>query len=399
MIWTVLENAATPLDGFEPAWLPDDAFEYLKVSLRDGQVIVEPGPYSGAVLLANGDTLHITPRAGTAAFGRMLLVGEGLADALQKMGGLTKFGLTNDSGDWGVALARAFARHLLTIDALSPLPSRVRQRSRGEIAVGRVFALQTITSLHRREAKPVHYSRKARTLDNPEQRVLGRAARTIASDPALSPEERRASMSWAVKFGFAFTPADLIEVLTRVRRGHYFGPRSYYHPALLTANILLGVGGLGLSNAPNLLAESLVTNTSTVFEKYVRGLLGAALGKEGYVVRKGHEPTPTLFTDGSIAMTPDVVISSGKGTELVIDAKYKPSPDLSAGDCYQMYSYLNGIGTKTGAIVSAAPASVHASSTPLRTADGRVVYDIRLPLDGATETEEWFVSRVRGLLP
>jgi hypothetical protein len=398
VIWTITEQAATPLDGFDAAWLPESAFEYLKVSIRGGRVTIDSGPYSGAIYLLNGETLHIAPRAGAKAFGRMLLVSEGLADALEKSGGLASFALTNESGRWGPALARSFVRHLHNIEAESLRPARLRTKTRGEVAAGRIHALKTVVALHRREPKPVHFSLSMRTVDTPEHRVLGRAARTIAGESALDLTERNTALAWASRFGGSFLPSDLEEVVGRVRRGQYFGPRSYYQSALLTANVLLGVGGMGLANRPDLAAECLVTNTSTIFEKYIRHLLSSSLSPWGYVVRKGTEPPPSLFTDGSISMTPDVVISNSQGIRAIVDAKYKPSPGLDAGDCYQMYSYLSRMGVSRGVLVSAARTDRKPSSTLLRTPDGRSLYDVRMPLDGEPTTEAWLLSHIHGLL-
>jgi 5-methylcytosine-specific restriction endonuclease McrBC regulatory subunit McrC len=403
--WSIRESSANEVDGFQIAWLPPRAYEYVSPklkTLRDGKIKIEleAGPYVGTLPLTNGDMLRILPRVGERAFWRMLLFSENVPEAVcREFDQLSEVSHAEMGGaSWESLLARSFFIQLLTIEKNSLRSNRVKVSGRLAGARGQVRLLPTIVALKRREPLPVFCTYKERTYATPEHRVLAAAARRLLSLGIVDGGHRAVAIRWARQSVGAFSLRELTEVMSSIRTERYAGARSYYVAALTMAGLVLAQAGISFDEEQNVASEALMTNMRTLFERYIRSIVRNALSDEGFVVEKREDHTHTLFEDGTCALLPDVLISDAKGVRLIVDAKYKIDKPVEEADYYQIAAYLAGYGVSQGILVMPTADEQPRSTISRRTYSGFQIREMRVSLNDWLGTEALVREEVRQLL-
>jgi len=403
--WAITESTVTFLNGFDIAWLPDQAYSYVTPQLKHTKgnhvlVGLESGPFVGAIPLSNGDILRIGPQAGEKALWRMLLLSEGLAGQLEKeFESFIEISYTDAGiGSWMALLARAYFEQLRLIEKSSLRSERVLVKRRLVSARGRVQLIPTIISLEKHESLPVHARYRERTFQTLEHRVLGTAARRLHDIGFVEPGSKAIALRWASHAAGRLKQTELRDVVAALRNRQYTGSRSYYIPALLMARLLLVEAGISFDDEHTVSSEVLLTNIRTLFEKYVRGILQKALYDKGFVVDKQQEHPRSLFEDGTCKLIPDVLVSDVGGVRLILDAKYKIDKEVTEGDYYQMTTYLNRFGISTGVLVFPSLSTTNGTLKTRRTVSGLMVHEIRLPIDNWKATEQFLTVEVQRLL-
>lgn len=114
----------------------------------------------------------------------------------------------------------------------------------------------------------------------------------------------------------------------------------HYADALRTARIIIADLGISLRTHKGMaLMPSILIDMADVFEGYVRRLLCDGIQTDGvHVVKDGNKGAPVgastpLYTDFTARgtnpkATPDIVVLRGTAVPIVLDAKYKPAPNL-----------------------------------------------------------------------
>jgi 5-methylcytosine-specific restriction endonuclease McrBC regulatory subunit McrC len=391
MIRLVREGSVSWLPGLPAEALPHPLPGGIQLVLRRGVLGLDVQGVVGAFPLANGDTLRIVPKIGTANFLRLLFRAEGSQMELERdFEQVVEYAL-DDEENAGALVARQLLVHTTEIRRRGPLQGRVKRQVHSPYAVGQVDCVSTALRLATRRPDPVACRVKVRTLNIPENRVLSEAVVRVAT--ALSEVEgamlSTTSSGWLAKFPRA---VDLGSDLDKVERGfscsRYGGPRDYYRRALTLAQIVLGWSGLGYSDGATVEGDAILLNTAAVFEKYLRNAIGRALAPQGYVVTKGSGST-SLYADGSYGLEPDIVISRGGRNLLVCDAKYK-SPD--AADHYQVHAYLVAYGLRRGLILAPRREGDSVAIVERITGEGRIVWEAYLPISDLAATEAFLAS-------
>lgn len=375
MNWSAVESRVTLLPGFDPAWLPSGAFQYLHIIRRDGVPGLDVGPYVGTIPLNNGDTLRLTPKCGEMPFLRMLLSCESLfSEARTTFDRFSKYSSGND-GDFSKLVRQAFIESIEVILATSLRPERRKVTRVASYAMGAVVPTATAFRLQGRLEPPVVSQASEKTLDTAENRVLSAAAlsaRRMSQD--LGKPEQQVIEDWLRRCRHhVMHPGDLAEVARLILRGQAGGSRGYYVPALNLARVILGQIGLTQNSEGPLLADSLIINTPTLFEDYVRNRIRVAYQDKGLLVRKGSLAGRYLYLDGSYQMIPDVTIWRAEKLLLICDAKYK---EVDQSDHYQMLNYLEEFGVGVGILI------FPGTGEPRRkkTATGRAVIELPIPI-------------------
>ena len=166
--------------------------------------------------------------------------------------------------------------------------------------------------------------------------------------------------------------------------GRYGGARDYYKRTLMLARIVLGNAGIGFSEATTVLGDAVLLNTPDIFERYLRNVISDAYSVGGYIVTKSGVGVTSLYTDGSFELQPDIVISKDGATILIADAKYKTP---TAGDHYQLHTYLKANGIKRGILLAPLYEGSKVLVKEYATADKVVVREVFLPMEDLNTTE------------
>lgn len=396
--YELLDNTGKQHLGFSPDRLPSWADRYLSVQLEKGgrHPVATTGPYVGAIPLSGDGTLYLLPRAGRIAFTRMILVADGLDDAYVEDAEVDY--QASDSGySWLRLLARPFVRRLRHIERESLSFTREGRTERLTRVRGRVLPLPTALAIARRSSRPVVTDYRIRSYHTPEHRMLATAAARLLRDGlVIDRVDRETAIRWANRFGNgAATEADRLRVVARLRTNGYEGPRDYYGPTLVLANLILTQTGLGRNAADSVRAGSVMLNVNTLFERYVRRLLGLAL--DGFQVGKAKATVgdlEPLYQDGAVLMDPDVVVVGPDQRRVIIDAKYKPG-GFTAENHYQMSAYLRGYGAPVGILVRPDFGGGSAARSLRSTKDGQRVIELTVSLDRPVEAERLLVHTVR----
>jgi 5-methylcytosine-specific restriction endonuclease McrBC regulatory subunit McrC len=367
---------------------------------RGDIIALEAGPSVGAIPLLNGDVLWIVPRAGQNTFSRMLIVSEGLDDAIKdEIDGEAT--LSSDAGPVSLesALARPFLARLRGIEKLSLDSGRQKIYERRSSARGRIEPLSTTLDLAKRTSRPVHCSYHRRTFDTPEHRVLGAAAMRLFSLGAVPGELQATAYRWGSFVAVRrLAIGDLRHVVAGLSRGSYSGFRAYYIPALTLARLILSHASLGFGAGNLVPTQTILTNVPLLFERYVRRLIASELSLHGIVVEKieGGARARRLFMDGSGDLLPDILVSKQGRTVLVADAKYKPGRSIDADNYYQLRTYLRAYNCNKGMLVLPCSSSETVSSAVRRVFwDGMELHEVRLALENTAESENFLLEYVR----
>lgn len=403
-MWKITDSTTTYLPDFDLRWLTPQSARYITphISTRVGgptTVALEAGPYVGILPLANGDTLYIEPRAGAQVLARMLSVTSRLdASVRTEFEDFARLGIgESDPVSWLRLLVRSYARQLRVIEAESLRSERVEVTFRRHAAKGRVLIAPTLLSLARHEERPIHCHFRAKSYETSEHRVLAAAAATVLTT-RISGDTVGTLKRWAGQIRGQLNPTDFRNIVRRLNAGTYAGSRSYYIPALVMAQLILAQGGFNMASEYSVTGEAILTNMYILFEAYVRITLRNALSDLGYLVEKLETGAPTLFTDGTAELKPDVIISNARGYRLLLDAKYKFDETILPADYYQMAAYLFGYRVSGGMIVRPAVALKSSGVTTRHLAHGGTVHELSLGLLNLESAENALTAAVKQVL-
>lgn len=389
MIRQAKEGEVTWLPGLDASDIPHPLPKGISVHLRRGELGLETQGLVGAIPLLNGDTLQIVPKIGRVNFFRLLFKAEGFQPDLEReYDAFVSYSVEEDEN-----IDSVVARHLMfsaaEIMKRSPQQGRVRCRRQGMFAAGQIDVISTALNLACRTEEPVTYFIRERTLDIPENRVLteaiGRA--WLILDQTDRFELRSIQERWRSRFPRSEDlDADLEHVEQGFASGRYGGARDYYRRALMLAQIVLGSNGLGLSDSTPVEGDAILMNTADIFEKYLRNVISETYSGAGYVVTKGGVGVTSLYTDGSFELQPDITISRDGRMLLIADAKYKQP---TAGDHYQMHTYLAVNGIKRGLLLAPLYDGNKVVVREYSTTNKTVVREVYLPMGDLMLTEEF----------
>jgi McrBC 5-methylcytosine restriction system component len=387
--WEILDSQSTELVGFDISWLPAKAYSYVTPRVegtldRVERVYLEAQPYVGALPLKNGDTLYIVPRAGRDSFSRMLLLSEGLDDAIRdEFEDLVRLGYqTEESLSWTHLLAHPYLHRLRLIEKLSLMPGRIHRGERKTYAQGRVLVPSTLVSLARNEELPVHCQFRDKTYATIENRTLATAVLALHGLGAIDAGHTSLAARWLRLANGRWVSSDeLRQVMVGLQSRRYVGPRSYYIPALLMARLILAQAGIVLQEERAVEAETLLINMPILFERYVRRVIANTFSGQGYVVEKRTRArAPELFLDGTAKLEPDIVISDASGVRLLADAKYKTRDEIGSPDYYQMCAYLDRFSADKGMLILPHSSRTKTTLVKRELFSGKQIYELRLPL-------------------
>ena len=386
----------------EISWLPGLTLHHLPQALPTGIYVhakgallgLEAQGVAGSIPLRNGDTLQILPKVGQVNFLRMLFLAEGRQGRLRRdYDDFVAFSVDEDES-LNFLVARQLIASAARILHQSPMVGRIERKGRGAFAVGRLDPVKTALNIAARKSAPVEYTRRERTLDTAENRVISEAL--VRAQSSLLPADREmydpVILKWHRKFNRSNRiKDDLHEVEEGFSSSRYGGPRGYYHRALMLSQIVLGSFGVGLGEASLVEGDAMLLNTADVFERYLRATIASRYAAEGYVVSKGGGAMQSLYTDGSYEITPDIIIQKDGKTVLIADAKYKTP---SSSDHYQMNAYLGVMGTSKGILLAPAMGKHKVYARAYATGRGCFVHEAFLPMADLKATEAFLSSLV-----
>jgi 5-methylcytosine-specific restriction endonuclease McrBC regulatory subunit McrC len=404
--WYIYDNQTTDTLGFNISWLPTQVYNYVKPRIKQRRstlpdIALDAGPYVGAIPLINGDTLYIIPRVGKESYSRMLFVIEGIEDSVNKeFEQYVKLGYGGNSDTiWTSLLARPFIERLRLIEKESLSTTRINTQKQLRYITGKVKVVNSLLSLKRNDEFPVHTSIRETTPLNLENRLLSTASAALLKVKAIDKPHRNIAIRWArLAERNYITSRELAQISVGIKNHRYTGSRSYYVSGLVMAKLILSQTGLSLESHDNVDSESVITNFSDLFEKYIRVVVAKALTPCGFVVEKREHNLPTLFTDRTCELKPDILISKNGQTKLIIDVKYKPKNFIASSDYYQMNTYLENFDISKGMLVLPNHSQSEFSLTQRQTLHGRQIFELRLPLSDWDTCEKTLVSSVERLL-
>ena len=400
MIWYATEGELSWLSGVSYADLPQPLPSSIVVRLRPGataeaDVGIVPQGVVGAIPLRNGGTVQILPKIGMVNFFSLFMRAGGVVGDLRREFDEFVSYSAVDEPNIGSLASRQLLFAVADILRLSPQVGRVKRRHEGVFAAGRLDARATAFNTATRRQNPAVYWMRDRTYDIPENRVLTEA---IIKSLMMLPLEDREELAvvhdrWLSRFPRSGNiESDLERVGRRFELGQYGGSRDYYRRALMLAQVVLGGFGLAFGERTVVEGDALLLSAANVYERFVRNVIAGSHSESGYVVSDGRAWALSLYADGSHELLPDIVVASGGVVMLVADAKYK-EPD--AADHYQMYTYLHATRVDVGLLISPGFNSDQVHSKRFLATDGKVVWEIFLPLSNLSATEEFLQGLVR----
>jgi 5-methylcytosine-specific restriction endonuclease McrBC regulatory subunit McrC len=381
VLWNVTECSFNFLSGFELEWLPDGLPYQIKQFRSGGRVGLEIDTLVGSIPLKNGDTLQILPKAGTANFLRMLFEASFADDAVTAtVPGVAAY-QSSEELTLAILVARPFVNTLGVIAANSFQFNWKRNIERDSFLAGDVELMQTVVGLRTRSERPFVFHRNRRTYDTAENRTVVTAAMIVAREfeRVLTSQDRSFLKSFIHRLALApATQADVERVKTNIKLGAYSGARGYYKVALRLALIILGQQGFRQGERAELNAEPVLFNSAAIFEEFVRNAIARTYQQRGLNVRKGFFPPLSLFKDGTISLSPDIVIARDEYIKLVADVKYKIG-SVTAADYYQMHAYAKRVSAKFAVLFCAAENSAPSSVQRASNLDVAII-EVMLPL-------------------
>lgn len=404
--WEIFDTTSSRLIGFDPTWLPSEAYHYVSPQIRTHrehlpEVWLEAKSYVGTIPLLNGDVLYIVPRIGRDTFSRMLLKTEGLDQSIRdEFDEISRIGLQEQENmPLLKLLARPFLEKLRQIEKLSLMPGRERVSSRQNYVKGRVLIAPTLLELSRQTDRPIFSVYKARTYVTLENRTLATAVAALSAIGLIPEAHIKLATRWLEMVeGDFIHPSELRRVSMQLERKKYTGSRQYYISALLMAKVILSQSGIRLGENQEIASEAILTNLPLLFERYVRMVIGDAFTPRGYVVEKITQGARPLFLDGSCRLQPDILISDTRGFRLIADTKYKLGTTIDPSDYYQMYTYLEAFKVDVGLLIL--PADAFGTPTLMRRdlPIGKHMLELRLPIDAWEDAEALIIETVGNTL-
>ena len=393
MIHQTIEDKVTWLTGVSHADFPQPWPSSISIAVRSTGIGVEPHGVVGAVPLLNGDTIQILPKIGRISFFRLFVAAGGLQQELEReFEEFVPYTIDDESNIDSLVARQLFisARDILR---RSPQIGRALRRRNGSFAKGRIDARATAYNLSARRREPVVFSTRERTYDIPENRVLTEAL--VRALPLLTDPDREdlepICHRWLSLFARSSDIlSDLESVGHSFARMQYGGSRDYYRKPLMLAEVVLGSSGIGIGQDALIEGDSVLLNTATVFERYLRNVIARTHSGFGYVVSAGTASTASLYTDGSRRIIPDIIVSRDDSVRLIADAKYK---DPTSSDHYQMYAYLHVMDVEVGLLLTPSFAGQCVVSRKFTSPDDKSIWEIGLPLSNLEATEA-FLARL-----
>lgn len=389
MIRLAKEGDITWLYGLHPSDIPHPLPKGISVHIKQDTVGLEIQGLVGAIPLLNGDTLQIIPKIDRVNFLRLLFKAEGVQHDLEReYDDFVEYFVDNDNNIDSI-VARQLVVSASEILNRSPKQGRIKRRNEGVFAAGQIDTVATALNIACHKNNPVVYSLREKTVNIPENRVITEAL--MRSWPMLGDVDHKNFKPilerWLSKFPRS---TDLAEDLNHVEQGFasgkYGGPRGYYGKALMLSQIILGSNGLGFNEGAVIEGDAILLNSADIFEKFTRNTISEAYSSLGYVVTKGGVGVNSLYTDGSFDLQPDMVISKDNQIILIADAKYKKP---TAGDHYQMHTYLAVNGVKRGMLISPLFAGNDLEIKEYSTANKMIIREVYLPMSDLAATEEF----------
>jgi len=354
----------------------------------------------GSIALGDGSTLQILPKIGQVPFLQMMLRGlEAPRDIALDLGESLDpvvYGMDAGSG-FGWLVARRLFVGIEELMRFGLATGRSTKVLRSSTSRGRILPLQTSRALDRHESDPVFSTSRIRTLDHEEHRVLRAALRRALPLVDVGDFGRYAALyqKWQRRTcAGSLRPGDLDIVQERAARQWYGGSRPQYRQTLVLALVVLGMLGTSLDGSSMIEGDTLLLNSSDVFERFVRNAVAQGLGSREYVVTKGGTRSRSLYTDGSQSVKPDVVVERSGRVVMILDAKYKHP---SSSDHYQMVTYLSVLGVDRGVLVTPWGDGRDAVIKRFETPNNLRVYEIGLPLEDLAECERLLASALDDL--
>ena len=394
MIREVREGEIGWLPGLTLKELPSGLPAGITLHSKAGILGVESQGLVGALPLNGGDTLRILPKVDDINFFRLLFKAGGSQNELRReYDDFVTYGV-GDGRNVDAIVARSLFTAAADIIRFSPLRGRILKRRVGTFALGRMDAVATALNVACRKETPIVYEINEKTVDIPENRLILEAL--IRSWAFLKSNEQEVFRfvrdHWVSHYRRTSDVIfDLEYIENRFAGGEYGGSRDYYRKALMLSRIALGVNGLSFDANKIIEGDAILINTADIFEKYLRNVISEAYTCQGYIVTKAGFPAKSLYVSGHFELEPDIVISKNGKVVLVADAKYKTP---SAGDHYQMNTYLHVFDLKRGLLISPLFEGTQKSVREYRTAGGVVIRELFLPMKDLKATEEILGSLV-----
>jgi len=394
MIRTAREGEITWLPGIATSDIPHPLPKGIVIHLREDVVGLEVQGLVGIIPLRNGDSLRITPKIDHANFLQLLFRAEGLKKDLCQEYKDFVFYSVEDTENISSIVARQLLSSVSEILRRSPKRERIKKIYHGKFAVGRINIIKTLynTSCHKED--PIVSVVNEVTLNSPENCIITEA---LMRAWGMIKEDIRIKFQtvydiWARTFTRSADIYNDIETVTkRLASQKYGGPRDYYRKALMLSQIILGIYGIGIKDTAVIQGDAVLLNTAEVFEKYLRATISRSYSNRGYIVTKGCICTSSLYTDGSYELNPDIVISKGGKTLLIVDAKYKKP---TAGDHYQINTYLSVNQVKRGILLAPRFEGNDILIREYCTHEKNVIREVYLPMNSLDITESFLDSVV-----
>jgi 5-methylcytosine-specific restriction endonuclease McrBC regulatory subunit McrC len=388
------EGEITWLASLQLDDLPNILPAGIQILNRSGEIGLRVDGLVGTIPLRNGQTLRITPKIGDANFLAMFFRAEGRMDEVERE--LDQFVEYSRSVEQSI---ESIVAHSLILSAAeimrrSPMIRRVTQVRASRSAMGAIDPLATIQRLKSGSDMPVVSKTKARTVSTPENRIISMALPRAFG--FLSNDDRSPFTNVIEHWNKLFPKSDnLLFDLEQVERGlalnRYGGPRGYYQNALVCSLIILGASGFSVSGADSVFGDSVLINTSDVYEKFLRNTMRKHFSDKGYLVTKTGISVTCLYTNGRYSLEPDIVVYKANKLVLICDAKYKAP---SAADHYQMQTYLRRFGLRTGILLCPNFEGPKVEERVFEAPDGTIVREIYLPMGDLDITEEFLGTLV-----
>lgn len=394
MIRKIIEGTLTWLPEVSTLDIPKSLPAGISIHLRSGIIGLESQGIVGAIPLRNGDTIQIIPKIGEINFLRLLFRTEGKQTALEReFNDFVRYSIT-DEKNIDALVARQLLICLDEILHRSPLQRRKRNYRNADYVTGEIQAVKTTINLETKRSYPIVSIFKQRIKDIPENRLLTEAL--LRAWQFLSVENqvkyKLIYNQWFKKFSRS---QDIFQDLLAIDRmfatNGYGGSRDYYRRALMLAKIILGSSGIDFGAKDDISGDAILLNAANIFEKYIRSVICDAYLDKGYIVTKGSFASPSLYTDGSFELIPDIIISRNKTNILIADVKYKKP---TSGDHYQMAAYLTAHNLNRGLLLAPLFAGNSVVIKEFMTTHKIVVREIYLPMNDLNATEEVLSSLV-----
>tara|TARA_R110002049_G_scaffold309095_2_gene516833 strand:- start:2156 stop:3361 length:1206 start_codon:yes stop_codon:yes gene_type:complete len=389
------EGETTWLSGIRFEDLPYDLPPGIQILNKSGMVGLRVDGIVGALALRDGRTLRISPKIGEANFFAMFFRAEGQMDEIEReLQQLVEYSTSSDRS------VEAFVARSLIFSAdeimrRSPLVGRTPEVKASRSALGAIDPAATVARLKSGSDQPVISRAKTRTVNIPENRLISMALKSAIGFLAYEDQARLLGIvqRWTERFP---TSSDLRQDLQKVElglaRNQYGGPRGYYQKALAASLIILGASGISVSGSNPVLGESVLINTADIYEKYLRNTIRKVYSDKGYLVTKTGIDGTSLYTNGSYALEPDIVVYKENKLVLLCDAKYK-SP--TSADHYQMQTYLKRFDLRSGILLCPNFGSEKVDERQFQTPEKTIVREVYLPMHDLIATEQYLSSIIQ----